>query len=133
MAVIWNKKDLSLVKEVFAEDAIIHSTMGEAQGISAMEEALKTWYTAFPDMRLLLLEVFEQGDRVAVQWVARGIHQGPFMGIEATLKPVECGGTSIYQIVKGKVVEYWAYVNLHHVMQQIEPRCYDHLPELALV
>jgi predicted ester cyclase len=121
MAILWNKKDLSLVREVFAEDALIHSTMGESYGVETMEGALKCWHVAFPDMRLLLLDVFEQEDKVAIQWTACGTHQGVFMGIEATLLPVKCGGTSIYRLAKGKVVEYWAYVNLHDIAKQLQP------------
>lgn len=120
MAAIWNKKDVSMVREVFADNAIIHSTIGESYGVEAMERALHIWHGAFPDMRLLLLDIFEQEDKVAIQWTACGTHQGYFLGLAPTLLPIKCGGTSIYRLANGKVVEYWAYVNLHQVIQQLQ-------------
>lgn len=119
MTLIWSKKNTSLVREVFASNAIIHSTAGESYGVEAMEKTLQHWYEGFPDLKLLLLGVFEQNDKVAVQWTAYGTHMGTFMGVRATMRPVKCGGTSIYRLHDGKVIEYWAYVNVHQLLRQL--------------
>lgn len=119
LATIWGKKDLSLLQDIFSSDAIIHSAAGDMQGIAVIENALRQWYTAFPDIRLLLLGVFEHDDRIVVQWSASGVHQGLFMGVNATFLPIRCGGVSIYRLQEGKVIEYWNYMNHHQILQQL--------------
>ncbi len=131
MGEIWNRKNCSVIYEVFSEDALIHSPMGEARGPRAVEQAHRQWHEAFPDIRVMLLDIFEMRDKVAVQWNARGTHKGPFLGIPPSNKPIICGGTSIYRLENEKIVEYWAYINLHHVIQQLQSEEPDYSAHLA--
>lgn len=119
MREIWNCKNRSVIYETFSEDAIIHSPMGEARGPKALDDAVRHWHVAFPDIRLTVLEIFENGDKVAVQWRAHGTHAGPFLGIPPSNLPIRCGGMTIYRIENDRIVEYWAYVNLQDVVHQI--------------
>lgn len=131
MSEIWNRKNRSIIFEVFSPDALIHSPMGEARGPQAMEEAHRQWHEAFPDIRVMLLEIFEIGDKVAVQWNARGTHKGIFLGIDPTHQPIHCGGISVYRLNNDQIVEYWAYINLHHVIQQLGNKELNYSTHLA--
>lgn len=131
MLQIWNRKDMSIIYETFAEDALIHSPMGESIGPKAMEEALHQWHTAFPDIRIQLLEIMESGSKVMVHWSSKGTHKGPFLGIEATQQPFKCSGMSMYRIHRGKIVEYWAYINTHQIVQQLSNAEADYSAHLA--
>jgi predicted ester cyclase len=44
---------------------------------------------AFPDLRFTIEELIAEGDRVAGRLIMRGTHEGPFMGIPPTERPVE--------------------------------------------
>lgn len=120
MTEVWNKKNRSVIYEAFAEDALIHSPMGEAKGPKAMDDAIRQWHEAFPDIKLMVMEVFENSNKVAVQWSAKGTHKGPFLGIPATMQPIQCGGVSMYRLSNDRIVEYWAYINLHNLALQLQ-------------
>ncbi|MDQ3870275.1 MAG: ester cyclase, partial [Chloroflexota bacterium] len=48
-----------------------------------------------------------------------GTHQGEFLGIAPTGKPISAGGMSIYRIADGKIAEEWTLGDLATVLQQI--------------
>jgi predicted ester cyclase len=124
MSLIWNKKDFSVLHQVFDKNAIIYRALGDLSGLDAIEKDLKEWQTAFPDMCLLILEIFEQNDLIAVHWKAGGTHQGIFMGVEATLQPIKCNGIWIYRLKEGKIIECWDYINISQILQQINCQYY---------
>ena len=51
--------------------------------------------------------------------VLTGTHQGDLMGIPATGKSVEFGGTDIIRIRDGKIAEHWGSTDTMSLMQQI--------------
>lgn len=44
---------------------------------------------------------------MAVRWTATGTHRDELAGIAATGNTVSWGGTDIYRLADGKVVEWW--------------------------
>ena len=62
---------------------------------------------AFPDMKVVIDQTIEQGDKVVARWTSTMTHQGEFLGFPATGKKATVTGTSIQRIVGGKIVEGW--------------------------
>lgn len=129
---IWNNQDLSLVHESFDANAIIHSATGDGRGPQVLVNSIREWLQGFPDIKLTVLRVFEEEDKVALQWSARGSHNGYFMGIPPTNMLIQCSGVSIYRHSNNKVVEYWAYVNLYQLLDQLRSSA-NHDLQLALI
>ena len=48
-----------------------------------------------------------EGDKVVVQWSARGTHRGELMGVPPTGKAVQVLGTTLSRLESGRVVEEW--------------------------
>lgn len=117
---VWREKDLTAMDAYFDPNVVVHSPLGEFKGIQFIKEVFQKWLIAFPDLVVSEVQVIEQEDRIVRQWEARGTHQGAFKGISATGRPVNYSGATVYRIQEGKVVEYWAYVNVAHVLSQIE-------------
>jgi len=46
-----------------------------------------------------------EGDKVVYRWPATGTHQGEFLGVAATGKPIKITGVTIFRIENGKIAE----------------------------
>jgi predicted ester cyclase len=62
---------------------------------------------AFPDVRIVVDEVIEAGDSVALRWHAEGTHQGELEGLAPTGIRATVTGISIDHWEGGKIVESW--------------------------
>ena len=74
---------------------------------------------AFPDLHASVEDVIAEGDKVALRMVARGTHQGDFMGIPATGKKVSMAEMHILQFAGGKVSAHWGLTDQLGMMQQL--------------
>ena len=59
-----------------------------------------------------------ENDLVAVQFAARGTNSGSGNGLPATGVSVEAGGTTIFRIIDGRIVEEWTYTNFTEAYQR---------------
>jgi steroid delta-isomerase-like uncharacterized protein len=116
---IWNKKNLKEVELNFAAECRIHSPLGEYQSPKQMLQVVQVWQTAFPDLKVKHLTPISEDERVAVQWSAEGTHLGEFQGHPPTGKKVQYTGTTVYEFLEGKISQYWAYVNVHSILNQL--------------
>ncbi len=61
----------------------------------------------FPDLRVKIDHIVEQGDKAAARWTATMTHKGEFLGFAPTGKKVTITGTSTQRFSDGKIVEGW--------------------------
>jgi steroid delta-isomerase-like uncharacterized protein len=116
---IWDDKDLNAIQELLHPEVIIHSLLGDFVGQDAMRKIVEAWLTGFPDLSVVNKATICQDDRVVIQWKANGTHQGIFKNVPATGQSISYEGVSIYKICDRKIVEYWAYVDMQHLMNQL--------------
>lgn len=102
-----NQGDFDALKELMAPGYLLYSPSRSIESQSSDEyiELTKTFRKAFPDITWKILEIIPVGDRVIMRYLSRGTHKGEFAGIPATGNQMEYGGTAIYRIENGKVVE----------------------------
>ncbi len=117
---VWNKKDSTAILDYFDDSTVIHSLLGDFHGTKAMEEVVRAWLTGFPDLRVDNKLVIAENDLVSIQGEAKGTHRGEFKGRQPTGKIVSYSGVTIYRMRAGKIIEYWAYLDLQHLLAQIE-------------
>ncbi len=85
----------------------------------ALIDHIQVCEDAFPLYRLDVEEILAEGDLVSVRGMIRGVHQGPFMGVPATGKPVEFSIFITYRVQDGKIVDHWMLTDNATLMQQI--------------
>ena len=113
--------DTSIVDEVLAEDFIEHD---EFPGIPPSREGVKQFFdmsrAAFPDLRLRILHVVEEGDLCVGHGLFEGTHEGEWMGMEPTGKRVS---VPIADVVRfgddGRAVEHWGVTDTGMMLQQL--------------
>lgn len=116
---VWDNKDLQAIDELLHEECIIHSLLGSFHGKEHMKNVVQAWLTAFPDLTVTNISVISENDLAMIQWKANGTHRGEFKGIEPTGKPIHYQGVTIYRIFEAKIKEYWAYLDMQHIIKQI--------------
>jgi len=104
-AINGKPKTESVMRLFIAEDPLI-------EHIQVCEEAFPLYY-------LDMDEIVAEGDLVSVRGKVRGMHQGPFMGIPASGKPVDFAIFITYKVQGGKIVDHWMLTDNLTLMQQI--------------
>ena|SRR5712692_1584027 len=117
----WNSKDLTLVDELISPTYVGHDvTLSNAErGPERIKRIMTSFRTAFPDLRVTVEDVVVQDDKEVVRWIARGTHQGTFMNIAPTGKPIAVSGTDIGRVANGQIQEMWSNWDGLGLMRQL--------------
>jgi predicted ester cyclase len=116
---VWNDKDLIAVDELVHPNCIIHSPLGDFRGHDPLKKVIQSWLTGFPDLSVENTAWISEADLVVQHWRARGTQKGIFKGISPSNKTITYSGATIYRVQKDKIVEYWAYIDMDHLLKQI--------------
>jgi C-1 hydroxylase len=120
-----NARDLDLWSRHLAEDYA-----AEHPGVSVpLDETRSIAYhqrfvTAFPDIRFEALGVIAEGDRVLVQWTARGTHAERLATVTGeTIPPTRrratVSGAMVAEARDGKLVRSWFYWDQLSLLSQL--------------
>ena len=102
----WNEHDVDRVMSFYAPD-YVGVDVGQAtpeHGPDGKRRAVIGYLHAFPDLHFVPEEPVGQDDMVAVNWVARGTHLGPFMNIPPSGRAIMVRGVSTLKLRDGKIV-----------------------------
>ncbi|GAB2784635.1 ester cyclase [Rhabdobacter roseus] len=104
------ERDFSKFSHFTAPDFYIdRSAVPEAiKGEEGLHTQMDMLYGAFPDLKLEVVDVVAEGDKVVVRFAAPGTHQDTFAGIPATGRTAIWKGLVMYHVVDGKIKEAWA-------------------------
>ena len=113
--------ELAVVDEVLAEEFVEHD---EFPGIPQSREGVRQFFEmargGFPDLRLRLLHLVEEGDVCVAHGLFEGTHDGSWMGLEPTGRRVS---VPIADVVRfgddGLAVEHWGVTDTGMMMQQL--------------
>ena len=112
--------NLALVDELLAPDFIDHSPLPSVpptrDGVRALFAAL---HAAFPDLQITIHEQLAEGDKVMTRKTFAGTHQGEFLGVPATGRPVQFDVIDILRVANGKLTEHRCLVDQLALLQQL--------------
>jgi predicted ester cyclase len=94
------------------------STPDLGRGPEGEKKRVTHYRTAFPDMRLTIEDIIDEGDKVIARWSCRGQHKGELNGI-APGKQVAIPGVSVMRFAGGKMVEGYVNWDALGLMQQL--------------
>jgi steroid delta-isomerase-like uncharacterized protein len=89
------------------------ATRDDVKGVFGMLQA------AFPDHDAVVLDMDAEGDRVTTYKTFNGTHQGEFMGIPATGRPVSIRVMDIVRFDDSRIAEHWNVVDVAGLLQQL--------------
>jgi steroid delta-isomerase-like uncharacterized protein len=121
----FSKGDLSVAEQILAPNHVSHDPNNPPtyqQGPRGMQDIIKIYRTAFPDLKMTIDDQIMDGDRVVTRWTARGTHKGQLMEIAPTNKNVTVTGMTVDKIQNGKIVESWVQWDMAGMLQQVGMR-----------
>ncbi len=122
---LWNERRLDVADAIFANDCVTHQLRSGLpadavpRGPEAIKEHVASWIASFPDLRFSIEQILSEGDRVVMQLLVEGTHQGPWLGIPASGKKLQIRMFTVHRVVQGKIVEDWVLVDSLGVFQQL--------------
>jgi steroid delta-isomerase-like uncharacterized protein len=117
----FNANDLDACVERLAPDVIQHlAELPEPRvGRDTWREGAELIKRAFPDLRVQIDDAIAEGDRVALRLTIRGTHQGEFLGIPATGRPVSYISHEFYRVADGLIAEEWICSDTASLFRQL--------------
>jgi predicted ester cyclase len=100
----FNRKDLTVVEEVFIEDFRVNRS---PIGHGGLKQSMRRRFTAFPDLHVSIVEIMAERDKVGLWYTAQGTQTGEFEGIRATGKKVNWFGSDLLRVEGGRIAEGW--------------------------
>lgn len=105
--------------DLYADEAQLHGYAGVGPGKEGIRAFYEGMWKSFPDARVVIHDMLEDGDRVVVRFGFLGTHHGEFLGLPPTGKPFETHGITILKMRDGKCVERWSAADFLAVMVQL--------------
>lgn len=102
----WGDGDLAAFENILAAGYVRRSKSG-SEDYASLRKTIEAMHTAFPDSSTEILDIVEDGNKVAVHWKTTGTHQGEFMDVPATGRSVNVTGASFLRFEKDKLAEEW--------------------------
>ena len=92
---------------------------GQGPGLEGLKDVLRGMRAAFPDLHFSVEEQIAQGDKVLTRFEWMGTHQGEFLGVPATGRPVKVWGMVIDRLVNGRIKDTRIIMDTLGLMAQL--------------
>jgi steroid delta-isomerase-like uncharacterized protein len=122
---LWNERRLDVADAIFAKNCVTHQLRSGVppdavpRGPEAIKEHVTSWIASFPDLHFSIEQMLSEGDRVVMQLLMEGTHQGAWLGIPASGKKMQIRMFTVHGVVQGKIVEDWVLVESLGVFEQL--------------
>jgi steroid delta-isomerase-like uncharacterized protein len=108
--------------QAIASPNFINHSAGE--GMPAGQDGMIYFFSqllhpAFPDLKVEVLDMIAEGNKVATRKKITASHQGELMGIPPTGKQVEINILDVFTIENGLLREHWGENNFSQVVQSL--------------
>jgi steroid delta-isomerase-like uncharacterized protein len=116
-----NAGDVDGFGDLLTDDFIEHEGI---PGLAPSKDGVKTFFrmqiAAFPDLRLTVEDVIDDGEKAVARVRYTGTQDGEFQGMPATGKAVDVQLIDIFAFADdGRVREHWGVIDLLTMMQQL--------------
>nr|WP_315396900.1 ester cyclase [uncultured Duganella sp.] len=92
---------------------------GQQPGRAGMKPVIGLFTTAFPDVKITVLDMFGLGGRAAVRARITGTHLGEFFGIAPTGKPIAIAIHEFHELSADRVTRTWHLEDWFGMLNQV--------------
>jgi predicted ester cyclase len=109
-----------LCREFVWEDVVEQAPLpGQGPGLQGLKDVLRGMRAGFPDLYFAIEEQIAQGDKVLTRFEWTGTHQGEFLGVPATGRPVKVWGMVIDRLQGGRIKDTRILMDSLGLMMQL--------------
>jgi steroid delta-isomerase-like uncharacterized protein len=112
--------DMDAAAQFVWEDVVEQVPLpGQGPGLEGLKDILRSMRSGFPDIDFSIKEQISEGDKVASRFEWTGTHQGEFLGVLATGKPVRVWGIVIDRLEEGRIKDTRIIMDTLGLMMQL--------------
>ena len=109
---IFNARKTEMAKNFVTPDIIYHGMAEEVKGLEEFKRWVAEDLSAFPDMKITVVDEFGEENKLAVKWTLKATHEKDFADFPATHKKFEAQGVEILHFEGDKIKEAWTFSDL---------------------
>ena len=114
---IFNARKTEVAKNYVTPDIIYHGMAEEVRGIEKFKQWVAEDLSAFPDMKITILDDFGEENKIALRWNLKATHDKDFADFPATHKKIETQGVEILHFEGDKIKEAWTIADMSNLAQ----------------
>lgn len=104
----FDKHDPSLIDKILDKNWVdVPAAPGQPPGPEGAKRILDELTTSFPDLKVTIGEILQDGNKVIVRSEISGTHQAAFMGFPARNRRLTIQAIDIHEFRDGKIVRTW--------------------------
>jgi steroid delta-isomerase-like uncharacterized protein len=107
---VWNQGDEAAIDRLLAKNATMWGISRPGDFSTGSEEFKKFYRTMradFPDLKITLDQVVQEGDTAFARWTVTATHAAEASGSPAEHKQLKINGMSACRVLDGMLVEGW--------------------------
>ena len=109
---IFNARKTELAKDFVTPDIIYHGASEEVRSLEEFKKWVSEDLSAFPDMKVTVLDAFGEQNKIAIRWTLQATHEKDFADFPATHKKFEAQGVEILHFEGDKIKEAWTVFDM---------------------
>jgi steroid delta-isomerase-like uncharacterized protein len=109
---VFNARKTEMAKNFVTPDIIYHGMSEEVNGLEEFKKWVAEDLSAFPDMKVTILDGFGDQNKIAIRWNLKATHEKDFADFPATHKKFETEGVDIFHFNGDKIKEAWTLANM---------------------
>ena len=109
---VFNARMVDQAQNFLVPDIVYHGMGEEVEDIDSFKKWISEDLSAFPDMKITVVDGFSDNDKVALRWILRATHEKDFADFPATHKKFETQGVEILHFKGDKIKEAWTTCDL---------------------
>lgn len=104
----FDTKNAALLDEIIDPTWVdIPSPAGTPPGLVGIKRTFAMLTTTFPDLRITIKDLIQDGDKVVVRSEITGTQQKTFLGIPASNRRMTIQAVDIHEVQHGRIVRTW--------------------------
>jgi predicted ester cyclase len=116
----FRARDLEGHLELYDNSVLHHGFSSRIRpGVSGLRDHYTALLKGFPDMRVDILDILADGEKVVHRFAFHGTHKGEFLGVAPTMRRVEAPGVHIHLFENGKCIEVWQVLDTFRFLSEI--------------
>jgi predicted ester cyclase len=110
---------VAIIDDRFVNHGPIGAGVPLSTGRAGIGDDLLSLHQAFPDIDVIVADMFAEHDKVVTRVIARGTHLGPLPHIPPTARRTAVMGHEIWRVADGRILEHWGRFEDLDLLQQL--------------
>lgn len=118
---VWNNADEAAAREILHPDFRFRGSLGdELRGPEGFIGYMRSIHRALGGYSCVVDDLVATEDRAAARMTFRGVHRGPFFGVEATGREITWPGAAFFRTDGHQIVELWVLGDVDSIKKQLD-------------